>query len=273
MILVYCQVSNNFIPLKSSETDLGNYVLEQYIVVQCLSSYCMMISFLLNFRMRIFWMRLVWTATAITYSVVVVYYKQAMYDLKSNSPERNQFVVDGLWIATLAIACFEYFFLGCLECFVKMMSFEKILKKIRKNANRLPKKWEKLQVYTYYLCLFAYAIRNFSFSLYFGLISVYVNFDDFISKNPYTGITVVLQIYLAMVRGRFYGLFMHALLSIFFVEDDDDTYKQLQQDDDASDDANGEVAETKLLTETRRRHVGNDPEDSAKSELLQDLRI
>ena len=66
---------------------------------------------------------------------------------------------------------------------------------------------------------------------------------------------------------------MHALLSIFFVEDDDDRYKQLQQDDDASDDANGEVAETKLLTETRRRHVGNDPENSAKSELLHDPKI
>ena len=208
---------------------------------------------------------MIWTATAITYSVVVVYYQEKMFYLKSTASEDDVFKVDVVWIVALALSCLEYFLLGCLECFMKMLSTDLIFSKIEISSSRLPKTWEKLQMRTYYFCLFAYAVRNFSFSLYFGLLSVFINFDDFIAKNPYTGPTVVLQIYLAMVRGRFYGLFMHAFLSIFLAEDDDDTFKKLQEDEDNDDDANGDTLESKLIT--------SKPENESLKRELQDTNI
>ena len=214
-------------------------------------------------------MRLIWTATAITYGATAYFYQKSMHDIKQGNLE---FDVDEFWIILLVISCFEYLFLGCLECFVKMISFEKILSKIEKSSQHLPKCWAKLQVRTYYLALFAYAIRNFSLSLYFGLLSVIINFDEAIKDNPYTGVTLVLQIYLAMIRGRFYGLFMHAFLSIFMIEEDDETFKKLQEDEDEND-ANEEIVETKLLQEPRRKIVTSDLQDTSFKNDFDDTTI
>ena len=201
-------------------------------------------------------MRMIWTITAIVYCVVVYHYKIEMYKLYENQPEKQaQYEVIPAWFVMLAFSCFEYLFLGLLECALKIISFDKVVNKIKKSSKKLPKCWGKVQVYSYYLCLFAYALRNFSLSLYFGLLSVFISYDDLIVKNRLSGITLILQIYLAMIRGRFYGMFMHAFMSNFVVEEDDDMFKEIKQEVDsdqlAVDQAENfnDLAEKSLLEE------------------------
>ena len=83
-------------------------------------------------------------------------------------------------------------------------------------------------MFSYHTGMFAYVARNFSMSLYFGLLSAFI-VENNQEKSPFAGLTLVLQVYLAIIRGRFYGFFMHVFLSPFLLEEDDDTFKRVKK--------------------------------------------
>ena len=84
-------------------------------------------------------------------------------------------------------------------------------------------------MFSYHAGMFAYVARNFSMSLYFGLLTAFVSQDDN-QVNAFSGLTLVLQVYLAIIRGRFYGFFMHVFLSPFLIEEDDDMFKSVKEE-------------------------------------------
>jgi len=204
--------------------------------------------------MRIFWMRLVWTSTAICYTVIVVVYRSEMF----RSTGKEKYYRSPEWVALISCICVEYFTLGIVECCVKIISGETLLLNLRKSSLRLPTSWRKLFMFSYHASLFAYVIRNFSMSLYFGLLSAFVAADDN-EVNPFSGLTIVLQIYLAIIRGRFYGFFMHVFMSPFFVEEDDDMFKKVKERNISDDvlikeemDSSGESEKTSLKKQKKR---------------------
>ena len=184
-------------------------------------------------RMRVFWMRLVWTATAISYLVVVTHHRKLMF-INTNDAKYED---DPMWLAMLGVICVEYLMLGLLECVMKITNSEIVQQKIQSCHADLSKGWQILGNLAYHLCLFAYAARSFSLSLHFALLSVATNADNGASPNSFAGPTLVLQIYLAIIRGRFYGFFMREFLSTFLVEKDDPMFDKakIEKNDDNRD--------------------------------------
>ena len=159
-----------------------------------------------------------------------------------------QYVDSPEWIVMLAVTCFEYFLLGVLECIMKITNCEVIQGKIRGSNVNLSLMWQKIGILTYNICLLAYAIRNFSLSLYFALLSVGVNDDSSTFPNKFTGLTLVIQIYLTIIRGRFYGFFMHGFLSTFLYEEDNPVFDKARiKKDHITNDVNNHDPEKNFL--------------------------
>ena len=202
--------------------------------------------------MRVFWMRLIWTATAISYLIIVIYYRKCMFENTGDPKYEDK----PAWVGMLGVICFEYLTLGMLECTMKITNSEMIREKIHRSTADLPIIWQRLCNLSYHVCVFAYAIRNFSMSLYFGLLSVGVSEDSSDYTNPFTGLTLVLQIYLTIIRGRFYGFFMHGFLSTFLVEEDDPIFDKARvKSDDVNNDSK-EGIEKRFLKEQCQPNVG-----------------
>lgn len=172
-------------------------------------------------------MRMVWTLTAVGFMIIQVMqskFTDVIIDEKSLQPHQKWFL--------LGFTCLEFFVLGMLECIMKIINCQVILRKMRKSNHKLPRIWKKLSVFSYQASLFVYSARNFSMSLYFGFLCVFAQQEnnDNQPMSSYTGVILVLQVYLAMIRGRFYGFFMHGFLSIYFVEDDHPMFSKIRSE-------------------------------------------
>ncbi|XP_076808966.1 uncharacterized protein LOC143452034 isoform X1 [Clavelina lepadiformis] len=179
-------------------------------------------------RMRVFWMRLIWIGTAVAYSLIVL----ANRTKKFNETYNPKYLNTQVFVAKLITTCTEYALLSMLQCTMKIMTFETVGEKITKAEQQISSFWKKTISLTFYITILAFALRNFSMSLYFGILCTVVSQDDAEQENggglKLGAIIVVLQVYLAIIRGWFYGYFMKAFLSLFLVEEDDEIFLKIQ---------------------------------------------
>ena len=168
-------------------------------------------------------MRIIWATIAIVYAVLLIGQRQAKFE-----ETREEKYDDGfLTKIGLVLTAVEYACLGVVESVMKVIKVETIEKRLIAYDQEIIGKWKNLCMASYYLAFLAFALRNFSMSLYFGILSAIANSGfDLIGasawKKVYNGMIVVLQIYLALIRGKFYTFFMRNLLSNFFWEVDDE---------------------------------------------------
>jgi len=219
-----------------------------------------------------FWMRMVWATVGIVYAVLLIEQRLAKYQ-KTFDEKYN----DGILVKLgLAFTALEYGCLGVVESVMKVIRVETIEKRLQTHDKGIIGKWKKLCMLSYYLASLAFALRNFSMSLYFGILSAVANSgtdtvdpitglpmsQPTASEKVQNGLVLVLQIYLALMRGKFYAFFMRNLLSNFLWEVDNETLEQDLQFKLATETKNKEnMLETENLVE--RKHAKKTPEGVA----------
>jgi len=155
----------------------------------------------------------------------------------------------------LAFTTLEYVSLGVVQSVLKVIKVDTFEKRLQAYNSGIVGRWGKLCKLSYYLGMLAFALRNFSLMVYFAVLSTVdltaTNPDkysimllpseqDFVQQRILLSAMLVLQVYITVVRGKFYSFFLKIFLSNFLSEADDeklqtDLQGKLMTDDEIYD--------------------------------------
>lgn len=178
-------------------------------------------------RLRLFWMRLIWATTGVAYAVLQIQYHADKY-AKERDPKYHFGILDKV---SLCLTALEYACLGMVESVVKVINVNTIEKRLQTYDKGIIGHWKKLCMLSYYLATLAFALRSFSMSLHFGILTAIASSSLDLTSIPVQisswekrqkGLIIVFQIYLAIMRGKFYGFFMRSLLANLLWEVDNE---------------------------------------------------
>ena len=182
-----------------------------------------------------FWMRVMWTFTAIAYAALFI----KVREMKFKETFNPAYVDNDLTKVGLAFTTLEYGSLGVVESVLKVIKVDTFEKRLQAYDSGIVGRWRKLCKLSYYLGTVAFAFRNFSLTIYFAVLSTVdltATPDPLYLFSPLTpferaqqhmvqSAMLVLQVYVTVIRGKFYSFFLKIFLSNFLTEVED---QQLQ---------------------------------------------
>lgn len=184
-------------------------------------------------------------------------------------------------IAMYCVTVVEYATLGMLECVIKVYTVDRLESRLTKAYIRMPSIWGKLTVGAFLLCTLTYAVRNFSMSLYFGMLSAFVtqaeqsSLEEMGISEPFAiyNVVIVLQIYLAVMRGKYFNFFLKLCLGYFLSEEEDFKF----QTDDERDEERKAKRKHIVIKAPRQKYKakkaanGNTPDELLAMKLVNEV--
>lgn len=163
-------------------------------------------------------MRLAWVATAVAFAILTLKYRRDKYNIDFEEKYYDGNIV----IARMVLTPIEYAALGVLETVSRIYTTSRVNEKVKQGRMALANPWGRIAWISYLLALIVFTFRNFILSFWFGLYSVILADED--SGNANRNVLIVLQIYLAIMRGKFFQFYFRLFLGNYFFEDDDEQF-------------------------------------------------
>jgi len=178
-------------------------------------------------------MRVMWTFTAIAYAALFITVREMKFKETSNPA----YVDNDLAKVGLAFTTLEYGSLGVVESVLKVIKVDTFERRLAAYDSGIVGKWRKLCKLSYYLGMLAFALRNFSLTIYFAVLStvdltvtkpdkysilLLPSEQDVVQQRILQSAMLVLQVYITVVRGKFYSFFLKIFLANFLSEADDE---------------------------------------------------